>query len=119
MQADVDAWLAGPRPDRYVARSFVRLAIGRGLMPKLEFPAGRKSAATPAVAVHDRVALARRLLHAEGIETRDRVAGVLVVVFAQPVTRIANLTVDDVAINEQTVAIRFGADRDHAPAAAR
>jgi len=107
-QHDGDAWLAGPRPDRYVARSFVRWAIARGLMPKLEFPAGRKTAVTPAVAVTDRVALTRRLLHEEGIETRDRVAGVLVVVFAQPVIKIASLTVDDVAIDHETVAIRFG-----------
>jgi len=107
-QHDGDAWLAGPRPDRYAARSFVRWAIARGLMPKLEFPTGRKTAVTPAVAVTDRVALARRLLHEEGIETRDRVAGVLVVVFAQPVIKIASLTVDDAAIDHETVAIRFG-----------
>lgn len=107
-QADVDAWLAGPRPDRYVARSFARFASSRGLMGKLEFPAGRKNGTTPVVPVHDRVELARRLLHEQGIETRDRVAGVLVVIFAQPVTKIASLTIDDVAINEQTVAIRLG-----------
>jgi hypothetical protein len=29
-QADVDAWLAGSRPDRYVARSFVRWATRAG-----------------------------------------------------------------------------------------
>ena len=107
-QADVDAWLAGSRPDRYVARSFARWAIARGLIPKLEFPAGNKTATTPAVAAHDRIALARRLLHEQGIETRDRVAGVLVVLFAQPVTRIASLTEDDVAIDHETVAIRLG-----------
>jgi hypothetical protein len=108
-QADVDAWLAGARPDRYVARSFVCFASGRGLMGgKLDFPAGRKTAITPAIPVHDRVALARRLLHEDGIETRDRVAGVLVVVFAQSITKLASLTVDDVAINDETVAIRFG-----------
>jgi len=107
-QADVDAWLADSRPDRYVARSFARFVIGRGLMRKLDFPAGRTTAITPAVSAHNRVTLARRLLHEEGIETRDRVAGVLVVVFAQPVTKLASLTVDDVAINDETVAIRFG-----------
>lgn len=107
-QADVDAWLAGPLPDRYVARSFARWAIERELMPKLGFPAGRKTAITPALALRDRVALAQRLLHEDGIETRDRVAGVLVVLFAQPVTRIASLTLDDVAIDHDTFAIRFG-----------
>jgi hypothetical protein len=107
-QADVDAWLAGPRPDRYLARSFARWAIARGLMPKLEFPTGRKTAVTPAIAAHDRVTLARRLLHEEGLQTRDRVAGVLVVLFAQPVSRIANLTVNDIAIDHETVAIRLG-----------
>lgn len=37
-----------------------------------------------------------------------RVAGVLIVVFAQPVGRITRLTVDDIATDRNSVAIRFG-----------
>jgi hypothetical protein len=39
---------------------------------------------------------------------RDRVASVLIAVFAQPVSRVARLTVDDVTVDGENVAIRFG-----------
>jgi integrase len=54
------------------------------------------------------VALARQLLHDPGIAVRDRVAGVLIVLFAQPVGRIARLTVDDITVVDESVAVRFG-----------
>jgi integrase len=107
-QADVDAWLGGSRPDRHRARSFARWATRRGLMPKLDFPAGPHTGVGAPVLDQDHLELARRLLHDPNITTRDRVAGVLIVLFAQRVGRIARLTIDDVAIDDDTVAIRFG-----------
>lgn len=107
-QSDVDAWLAGARPDRHVARSFVRWTIAQELMPSLEFDPGPRAATAPALANTDRIALARRLLGVETIATRDRVAGLLIVLFAQPVSRVARLTVADVIIDHDTVSIRLG-----------
>jgi hypothetical protein len=107
-QSDIDAWLAGPRADRHIARAFVRWAIARGLTPKLDFPTGSRSGPTPPVTDHDRVALARQLLHDPSIAVRDRVAGVLIVLFAQPVGRIARLIVDDITVVDESVAVRFG-----------
>jgi hypothetical protein len=40
--------------------------------------------------------------------TRDRIARSLVVLFAQPVIRVVRLTVDDITIDTDTVAIRLG-----------
>jgi hypothetical protein len=107
-QADVDAWLAGSRSDRYIARSFVRWAIVRGLMPKLEFPTSSRGGPAAAIIDQDLIELARRLLHDPLITTRDRVAGSLVVLFAQHVSRVARLTLEDITLGTDTVAIRFG-----------
>ncbi len=107
-QADIDAWLAGSRADRYIARSFARWAIARGLMPKLEFPTGNRGGLSAPIIDQDLIELARRLLHDPRITTRDRIAGSLVVLFAQPVIRIARLTVEDITIDTDTVAIHLG-----------
>jgi integrase len=107
-QADIDAWLAGSRADRYIARSFARWAIDRGLMPKLKFPTGNRGGPAPPIIDQDLIELARRLLHDPRIAPSDRVAGSLVVLFAQPVIRVARLTVDDITIDTDTVAISLG-----------
>ncbi|MGO9977117.1 MAG: hypothetical protein ACLP01_30805 [Solirubrobacteraceae bacterium] len=77
-------------------------------MPKLEFPSGRRDALSAPVIDQDRVELARRLLHDPGITTRDRVAGSLIMLFAQPVSHVARLTVQDITIDQNAVAIRLG-----------
>ena len=107
-QTDIDAWLAGDRPDRHNARSFARWAISRKLMPKLDFPTGRSTGPAPAIIDDDRLATARRLLHDNNLDTRDRVAGTLIVLFAQPVNRIARLTINDLDTHNDTVTIRLG-----------
>jgi integrase len=87
----------------------VRWATARGLMPKLQFPAGQRTGPTAAVIDDDPAELARRLLHDRDLPVRDRVAALLVVLFAQPVSRIARLTIHDVTIDQDGVAIRLGA----------
>jgi hypothetical protein len=88
-QADVDAWLAGDRADRYIARSFARWAMAQKLMPKLDFPAGWRGGPSPPIIAQELAELAQRLLHDPELSPRDRVASVLVAVFAQPVSRVA------------------------------
>jgi hypothetical protein len=41
--------------------------------------------------------MARRLLHDEGIDPADRVVGALVVIYAQRLTNIAQLTINDIS----------------------
>ncbi len=77
-------------------------------MPKLDFPTGHRGGPSPPVIAEDLGALAQRLLHDPDLCARDRVASVLIAVFAQPVSRVARLTADDVAIDAENVAIRFG-----------
>jgi hypothetical protein len=107
-QADVDAWLAGERADRYIARSFARFAMAQKLMPRLEFPVGQRGGPSPPVITDDLIDLAQRLLNSPELAARDRVASVLITMFAQPVSRVSRLTVDDVTVDGENVAIRFG-----------
>jgi len=77
-------------------------------MPRLDFPAGQRTGRTQAINDDDPAQLAHRLLHAPDITIRDRVAALLIVLFAQPVARIARVTIDDVTINADAVTIRLG-----------
>ncbi|MDJ0463006.1 hypothetical protein [Streptomyces sp. H27-C3] len=51
---------------------------------------------------------ARRLLNDDTLPTPDRVAGLLLILYAQKIATISQLTVDDVHINNDTVSITFG-----------
>jgi hypothetical protein len=49
-----------------------------------------------------------RILADDTLDLRDRVAGCLLLVFAQPVTRLARLTADDVEDHTRPVRLRLG-----------
>ncbi|WKN60658.1 hypothetical protein HJ581_0044075 [Rhodococcus opacus] len=52
--------------------------------------------------------LARRLLHEDTLATVDRVAGLLVLLYGQMVSRIASLTIDDITATDGVVRLRLG-----------
>jgi len=111
-QADVDAWagrLSGSR--RRSAHDFLRWANKRKLttLTIVRAPAAIPTA-DPTLADDERIALTRRFLSDATIPTSDRVAGLLVVLYAQPLARIVALTIDDVGIDDGAITIRFGAD---------
>jgi hypothetical protein len=106
-QADVDAWLGATRPDRHVARRFARWAMAQKLMPRLEFAAGQRSRRTPPIVVQDRSALAHRLLEDPDIPARERVAAILVAVYAQPIIRVARFTLEQLVITDTATTFTF------------
>jgi hypothetical protein len=106
-QADVDAWLGGSRADRHIARQFARWAMAQKLMPRLEFAAGHRSGPTLPIVHHDPRDLARRLVSDPAIPARERVAAILVAVYAQPIGRVARFTIDQIAITDTATTITF------------
>ncbi|SED63087.1 Site-specific recombinase XerD [Amycolatopsis tolypomycina] len=108
-QADLDAWcmLGGRTPRR--ARSFVAWCVARGVT-------GSAAIAAPAAAARPRVfadedrrwRTARQLLHDDTIATIDRVAGLLVLLYGQAVSRIVRLTINDVLRADGAVQLRLG-----------
>jgi hypothetical protein len=76
-------------------------------MPPLDIPPLPRTAGTP-LSEHERLIMLRRFLTGEQIPVRTRVAACLVLLYAQPVTRIARLTTADVLSDDGEVRLRLG-----------
>jgi hypothetical protein len=107
-QADLDEWLSGSgsSPGRD-AGHFVRWAA-RQRLTSVSIPAVRWRGPVQALDDDARWDAARRLLHDGTISARDRLAGLLVLLYAQPVARVARLTTGHVTVSGGTVQIRLG-----------
>ena len=92
-QTDIDGWFATPPMTRTHVRSLLAWTHRRGHVPKaLPLPAFRRSKPHTPADPEQRWAVARRLIHDDTLDIADRVAGALVVLYAQPITRIVLLT---------------------------
>jgi hypothetical protein len=104
-QAELDSWHA-ERLDRS-AGTFLRWAMSSGHLPSLRLPP-KDRAERPPISQHRRLAWTRRVLIDEDVELRTRVAACLLLLFAQPISRLVRLTVDDVIRDEDGVFVRLG-----------
>ena len=106
-QGDLELWLAtGPR-SRYDVRHFIDWTANRKLSPKLTVPA-MPSRPGDVLDAEIRWAIIRRLLHDPDIELIDRVAGSFVLLYAQPLSRVAVITVDQITVTATGVTVRLG-----------
>jgi hypothetical protein len=110
-QADIDRWVADGPSTRYQARAFVQWAVQRGDAIGIEIPDPARRNQTEPLAAEDRWKLARRLLHDPTIATADRIAGLFILLYAQPVSAIARLTTDRITIHDGGVHVLFGDTR--------
>jgi hypothetical protein len=79
--------------------------------PGLDVPARRHAERAP-ISQHRRLALIHRFLTDKRIELRTRVAGCLLLLYPQPVSRLARLTLDDIITGDDgQVFIRLGDPR--------
>ena len=106
-QGDVDDWLAEGPPSAPRARDFLDWAADRKLTGHFIVP-GQPRRGGPAADDAERWATARRLLHDEGLEPGDRVAGTLVLVYGQQLSRIVALTRDQVEVSSGGTALHLG-----------
>ena len=105
--ADIDAWLAPGPSTRYRARTFVTWAGRKGLMPRLSFPDYRAHS-TRVSTQQERLQQLRRALTDQTIPTPYRVAAALLLLYAQPLTRICRLRVQDIAIVDGALTVHLG-----------
>ena len=107
-QGDLEAWLAGPdATHRDSAGNFVRWAR-RQKLTHLDFAAVKWGGPTGVVNTETRWQQARLLLHDDTIKPEDRVAGLLVLLYAQPASRIVRLTLEHVHTTDNDVRLQLG-----------
>jgi len=107
-QGDLDSWLSSEHATgRREAGQFVRWAK-RQKLTRLDLPATKWDGPTRVIDAEARWQHARRLLRDDTIKPADRVAGLLVLLYAQWPATISRLTLDDVHTDEQQVRLRLG-----------
>ncbi len=108
-QGDLDTWLTGAATHRREAGNFIRWA-NRQKETRLEFAASRWGGPTGVIDTETRWQHARRLIHDNTIRPEDRVAGLLVLLYAQWPAAISRLTLDHVQASTDDVRLRLGAE---------
>jgi hypothetical protein len=107
-QADLDQWLAGTSGHLIRSASFVRWAVARRHASGLTAPATRWPGPSGPLDQDRRWADAQRLLHQEAYPAADRVAGLLVLLYAQKLSVIAALTTSHVLHEDGRTLLRLG-----------
>jgi hypothetical protein len=107
-QADLDQWLAGTSALRTRSANFVRWAASRRHASRLTAPATRWAGPSGPLDEDRRWADARRLLNDGTYPAPDRVAGLLVLLYAQKLNVITALTTQHVLHEDDRTLLRLG-----------
>lgn len=108
-QADLDSWFSTQKARPHFVRAFLAYAQRTKHLPRgLTLPAAYRTSSQPPADPEQRWHIARRLVHDDTLDTADRVAGALVVLYAQPLVRICALSTDQVQTDGETVTLRLG-----------
>lgn len=106
-QLDVDAWLSGGPTTRYNIRTFFVVARKTGLNSRVEI--GHRSArATPTLTQDQRREWIGELLEGSSESLPYRVAGLLLLLFAQPLVKVARLRLSDVDDDGVEMTLQMG-----------
>jgi hypothetical protein len=107
-QGDLDTWIAGEEAIlRREAGHFIRWA-NKQKLTRLNFPAVKWDGPSGVIDTETRWDQARWLLHDDTVKPEDRVAGLLVLLYAQWPAAISRLTLDHVQTTEHDVRLRLG-----------
>ena len=108
-QADLDRWLTDEQAAyREEAGRFIRWARASQLTTSYLAAAPRWNGPARMLDHQDRWDIARRLLHDDQLKPEDRLAGLLVLLYAQGTTAISGMTVSQIQVHETGVRIRLG-----------
>jgi hypothetical protein len=108
-QADLDYWLAsGQAAYREEAGRLIRWAHAARITTCYLPVAARWNGPAALLGHEDRWSIARRLLHDDSIRPEDRLAGLLILLYAQNMTAISSMTAGQVLVDDGTVRLRLG-----------
>jgi hypothetical protein len=106
-QADLDAWLTSEQTTRrHESGYFIRWAAAQKVTT-LTFPTATWDG-PGLIDAQARWDQARRLLHDDALATQDRVAGLLILLYAQTPAAITRLTLDHLEISDDQVRLQLG-----------
>ena len=106
-QEHINIWLTTGPASRRDARYFLAWTAQRGVSTTFTISAPPDHDGDALDADH-RWTIARRLLHDDSLELLDRVAGSFVLLYAQPLSRVAVVTHEQITTRSGTVSVRFG-----------
>lgn len=107
-QGDIDAWhVEHNEHDRNTIRAFLAWCAANKLTRRFRLPARVTRQATP-LAHRERLDLLARVLNDHGLPLRARVAAAIVLLYAQPLSRVVRLSIDDVIRDGDQVLLRLG-----------
>ncbi|WP_150112982.1 hypothetical protein [Streptomyces violaceusniger] len=108
-QAHLDEWTCGGTSIRFAARSFVEWCRkNRHIRPGLTIPPRETSAPIRPLDEDERWTLCRRLMHDDSVAIGDRFAGLLVLLYAQPLTVISRLPITSVIVEGTKTSLMLG-----------
>lgn len=115
-QAEIDRWHAEHHAhDHRALRSFLLWCAASHRTRRFELPTAVIPKASP-LGQHQRLNILGRLLTSEDTPLRTRVAGSIVLLYAQPLTRVVRLTLDDVIHDGDQLLLRLGEPPTPVPA---
>lgn len=106
-QADLDAWYGTPEISRRTTNAFLHWCVTNRTLTRLRIPYQRTENPAP-ISQNRRIALIRRAVTDDAVPLRARVVTLLMLLYAQPVSRIMRLTTDDVIHDGDQVLLRLG-----------
>lgn len=109
-QEHVDIWMSSGSTARVRVRAFLAWAQRGRIIPPLAASTGHTLSAARPSDTEQRLDILQRLFSDESLDPRDRVAGALVILLAQPITRLMRLTPADVHTDRDVVYLQLGRD---------
>lgn len=114
-QADIDNWLTGGPTTRSLARGFIRWATQHRHLPDIEIPY-RLAKTTPVITQQQRLEHIKELLDPErALRPLERAAALLLLLYGQPLARIARMQLDQLHTTDHGITIRFAKDQLRIP----
>ena len=114
-QADIDAWHAGHNEHaRSAIRAFLLWCMASKLTRRFRLPAAVIRQAAP-LQQRERMDLPGRVLTDHDPPLRSRVAAAIVLLYAQPLSRVVRPTVDDVVHDGDQILLRLGSPPSPVP----
>ena len=107
-QHDIDGWLASDLWVRYFARTFLIWSVRNQHAHRVVIPIPPKDTSMTLIEQDQRWAHVRRLVKGDEIDTTARVAGLLLLLFAQPLSRTSLIRVDQVTRTKDGVTLTLG-----------